>query len=113
MMSQDFLERLSSLNKQIKSTVSTAHTVNHLPRVVGSASIDYNSDLKGSLQVKEFYREKNIFITGCTGFLAKVILEKLFRTCPDVGKIYIMVRPKRKMTPMARIQKEILSSQCF
>lgn len=57
------------------------------------------------LKVKEFYKGKNIFITGVTGFLGKVILEKLMRTCPDVNQYYIMVRPKRKIDPMDRINK--------
>ena len=81
-----------------------------MERVQGSASVDYNSELKGTLKVKEFYRGKNILITGCTGFLAKVILEKLFRTIPDVGMIYVMVRPKRKVLPMSRIENEVLTS---
>ena len=94
------LERLSALNKQVKKAIGPSYAVRYLPKVVGSASVDYDSDLKGSLNVTEFYSGKTVFITGCTGFLAKVILEKLFRTCHDVGKIYIMVRPKRKMSPM-------------
>lgn len=81
-----------------------------MERVQGSASVDYNSELKGTLKVKEFYRGKNILITGCTGFLAKVILEKLFRTIPDVGMIYVMVRPKREVLPMSRIENEVLTS---
>lgn len=64
-------------------------------------------------RVKEFYSEKRILITGVTGFLGKVILEKLLRTCPDVSQIYILVRPKRKIDPMDRINKEILTSPCF
>jgi fatty acyl-CoA reductase len=52
-------------------------------------------------------------LTGCTGFLGKVILEKLLRSCPDVKKIYIMVRPKRKVDPMNRVEKDILKSRCF
>ena len=56
------------------------------------------------LNVKEFYRGKNILITGCTGFLGKIILEKLLRTC-DVGKIFVMVRPKRKIDPMQRVKE--------
>ena len=66
----------------------------YLPRLEGSADVDYDSELKGSLNVKEFYKGKTILITGCTGFLAKVILEKILRSCPDVDKIYLMVRPK-------------------
>jgi fatty acyl-CoA reductase len=56
------------------------------------------------LNVKDFYRGKNILITGCTGFLGKIILEKLLRTCTDVGKIFVMVRPKRKIEPMQRVK---------
>jgi thioester reductase-like protein len=67
----------------------------------------------GVLRVKDFYRGKNIFITGCTGFLAKVILEKIFRTMPDVGTIFVLVRPKRRVDPMDRVRKEILTSPCF
>ena len=65
------------------------------------------------LNVKEFYRGKNILITGVTGFLGKVILEKLLRTCPDVNQLYVMVRPKKKIHPMDRINKGILTSPCF
>ena len=65
------------------------------------------------MKVKEYYKDKNFLITGCTGFLAKVLLEKLLRTCPDVGNIYIMVRPKKGIKPMMRVKKEILSSECF
>ena len=57
------------------------------------------------LNVKEFYRGKNVLITGCTGFLGKVILEKLLRSCPDIGQIYVMVRPKRKIEPMKRVEE--------
>ena len=82
----------------------------YLERVEGSANVDYESDLKGTLDVKGFYRGKNILITGCTGFLAKVILEKLFRSCPDIGKIFVMVRPKKEIKPMSRIENEVLTS---
>ena len=65
------------------------------------------------LNVKEFYRGKNILITGCTGFLGKIMLEKLLRTCTDVGKIFVMVRPKRKIDSMQRVKDQIISSQAF
>lgn len=105
------LSRASIFNKDVGR--STAHSIKYLERVEGSANVDHDSELKGTLRVKDFYRGKNIFITGCTGFLAKVILEKLFRTCPDIGKLYIMVRAKKNTTPMGRIESEILTSPCF
>ena len=52
-------------------------------------------------------------MSGCTGFLGKIILEKLFRSCPDIGTIFVMVRPKKNVKPWDRIKKEILASECF
>ena len=66
-----------------------------------------------SLQIKEYYAGKNVMLSGCTGFLGKVVLEKLFRSCPLVNKIYVMVRPKRNVPIMERVKKEILSAYCF
>ena len=49
-----------------------------------------------SLAVIDFYRNKNILITGTTGFLGKVLLEKFLYSIPDCGKIYILIRNKVK-----------------
>jgi len=69
-----------------------------------------NSDRQFS--VKEFYKGKNILITGCTGFLGKIILEKILYSCADCGQIYVMARQKRKVDPVERV-REILGSECF
>lgn len=45
-------------------------------------------------EVSEWYRDKTVFITGGTGFMGKVLVEKLLRSCP-VKKIFMLVRPKR------------------
>ncbi|XP_056641055.1 putative fatty acyl-CoA reductase CG5065 [Diorhabda sublineata] len=45
--------------------------------------------------IKDFYRGKNVFITGGTGFLGKVLIEKLLRSCPDIGNIYMLIREKK------------------
>ena len=67
--------------------------------------------MEGGLKIKEFYFNKTIMITGCTGFIGKVILEKLLRVCKP-KKLFIMVRPKRNVAPMDRVN-EILKSECF
>jgi len=48
-----------------------------------------------NFSVRKFYAGKNIFLSGCTGFVGKVILEKILRSCPEVNKVFILVRPKR------------------
>ena len=62
---------------------------------------------------KDFYAGKTILLTGCTGFLGKVVLEKCLRSLPMIKKIYIMVRPKRNQTIQERIETTIFSSEIF
>jgi alcohol-forming fatty acyl-CoA reductase len=57
--------------------------------------------------IKEFYKDKTIFLTGATGFLGKVVLEKFFRSLQEVRRIFILVRPKRGVQIMDRVMKEI------
>lgn len=55
-------------------------------------------------KVQEFYKEKSIFITGSSGFMGKVLLEKLLYSCSDVKQIIILVRPKRGKSAAQRVQ---------
>lgn len=53
--------------------------------------------------IPEYYEGKNVLITGATGFMGKVLLEKLLRSCPGVKAAYVLVRPKAGQAPDARI----------
>lgn len=55
--------------------------------------------------IVEFFRGKNVFITGATGFLGKLLIEKLLRACGGVDKIYILVRPKRGVDSSVRVEE--------
>jgi alcohol-forming fatty acyl-CoA reductase len=46
-------------------------------------------------KVSEFYAEKNVLVSGATGFCGKVLVEKLLRSCESIGKIFILVRQKK------------------
>ncbi|XP_032668415.1 putative fatty acyl-CoA reductase CG5065 [Odontomachus brunneus] len=48
-----------------------------------------------SSPIQSFYKNKTIFVTGATGFMGKVLLEKLLYSCSDLDKIYFLVRPKK------------------
>ncbi|KAK9879057.1 hypothetical protein WA026_003872 [Henosepilachna vigintioctopunctata] len=55
--------------------------------------------------IVRYYNEKTIFLTGATGFLGKLILEKILRTCKGVKRIYILVRPKKGVNINDRIDQ--------
>ena len=60
--------------------------------------------------IQEFFRNKSIFITGATGFLGKTLIEKLLRSCNDLKKIYILIRPKKGKSSSERLN-EILNAK--
>ena len=65
-----------------------------------------------SVSVTDFYRGKTILLTGSTGYLAKVILEKLLRST-ECKKIFLLMRPKKNSTVEQRLKTEILESALF
>ncbi|XP_044261531.1 putative fatty acyl-CoA reductase CG5065 [Tribolium madens] len=54
--------------------------------------------------ITEFFRGKNIFITGGSGFVGKVLVEKLLRSCPDLANIYLLMREKKGKSLEERIK---------
>ncbi|XP_018571925.1 fatty acyl-CoA reductase 1-like, partial [Anoplophora glabripennis] len=63
-------------------------------------------------RVAELYKDKTLFITGGTGFVGKVLVEKLLRSCGDLKKILLLVRTKKDKKPQERI-REIMNGPLF
>lgn len=59
--------------------------------------------------IVDFFAGKDIFITGGSGFMGKALIEKLLRSCPDINKIFILIRPKKGKEASERL--EVLKSQ--
>lgn len=57
--------------------------------------------------IKDFYEGKAVLITGGTGFVGKVVVEKFFRSLPNIRRMYLLVRPKRGVYIMDRVKREI------
>jgi alcohol-forming fatty acyl-CoA reductase len=65
-------------------------------------------------QTVTLLRGKRILITGATGFLGKVVLEKLIRTVPDIEGIYLLMRGNRHYREVReRFEQEIAGSSIF
>jgi nucleoside-diphosphate-sugar epimerase len=63
-------------------------------------------------------RGKTVLLTGGTGFLGKVIVERLLRCAPDIERIYLLIRTKREpgqppMSASTRFETEVLPSGAF
>lgn len=57
--------------------------------------------------IPEFYRGRSIFITGATGFMGKVLVEKLLRDCGDLERIYLLIRTKKGVEPQQRLDEYV------
>ncbi|XP_065647309.1 fatty acyl-CoA reductase 2 isoform X2 [Hydra vulgaris] len=58
-----------------------------------------------NLTIPQYYAGKSVFLTGGTGFIGKVLIEKLLRGCPEIKNIYLMIRPKKGMSCEERLNK--------
>lgn len=54
--------------------------------------------------VADFYRGRHVLVTGGSGFVGKVLIEKLLRACPDIGDIFVLIRPRKGMSPQERLE---------
>src|SRR5688572_10997044 len=61
---------------------------------------------------------KTLLVTGATGFLAKAFLAKVVRDLPEVERIVVLVRSKRRpggarVSAAERLEREVLGSSAF
>lgn len=55
--------------------------------------------------IPDYYKGRSIFITGASGLMGKVLIERLLYYCCEIEKIYILVRPKRGKSVDTRIDE--------
>jgi fatty acyl-CoA reductase len=52
--------------------------------------------------VQHLFRGAGVLVTGSTGFLGQLLLEKLLRTCPGIKTMFLLIRPKKEKTEEKR-----------
>lgn len=55
--------------------------------------------------ISDFYAGATVLVTGGSGFLGKSIIEKILRSCPDVKMVYTLLRNKRGVSSVDRMEK--------
>ncbi|XP_071724542.1 fatty acyl-CoA reductase 3-like [Rutidosis leptorrhynchoides] len=63
--------------------------------------------------VLKFLQNKSILITGATGFLAKITVEKILRVQPNVKKLYLLLRASDVKAATHRLHTEMLGKDLF
>ncbi|KAI4454838.1 male sterility protein 2-related [Holotrichia oblita] len=76
------------------------------------AEINFDQEELDSSQIREYFDDATILITGATGFLGKLILEKLLRSFTNLRRIYLIVRPKKGQSIRQRLET-VLEDQLF
>lgn len=56
---------------------------------------------------------KTVLVTGSTGYLAKLFVEKILRVQPNVKKLYLLVRSVDAHAAKLRMQDEIIAKEIF
>eukprot|EP00884_Botryococcus_braunii_P018540 jgi/Botrbrau1/536/Bobra.0010s0011.1 len=68
----------------------------------------YRSALRESgdrISVRAAFRDSTVLLTGVTGFLGTVLLHRLLVVCPEVRRVYVVVRPRGGDSPQARVDR--------
>ncbi|PWA27324.1 alcohol-forming fatty acyl-CoA reductase [Artemisia annua] len=63
--------------------------------------------------ILDFLDNKTILVTGATGFLAKIFVEKILRVQPNVNKLYLLVRATDAKSALQRFNTEAVAKDLF
>ncbi|KAL8479873.1 hypothetical protein ACS0TY_026715 [Phlomoides rotata] len=63
--------------------------------------------------ILEFLENRSILVTGATGFLAKIFIEKILRVQPNVKKLYVLLRASDSKSAMSRFNTEVITKDLF
>lgn len=65
------------------------------------------------LSIRESLSGKRVLLVGVTGFIGKVWLANTLLDLPEIGKIYLLVRPQRGTSAIERFEKMVEESPVF
>ncbi|XP_011089202.1 fatty acyl-CoA reductase 3-like [Sesamum indicum] len=65
------------------------------------------------MEIAQYFEDKTVFISGVTGFLAKLFLEKILRIQPKVKKIFLLIRATPEKSVEQRLHDEVMSVELF
>jgi len=80
---------------------------------IDNIHLNYSESKPELSEIQSFYNGATVFfLTGATGFLGNLLLEKIIRTCSGVKRIYILIREKKGLSTEIRF-KELFNDPVF
>ncbi|KAH7512811.1 hypothetical protein FEM48_Zijuj12G0129600 [Ziziphus jujuba var. spinosa] len=64
-------------------------------------------------KIVQFLENKTILVTGATGFLGKMLVEKVLRVQPNVKKLYLLIRASDSHSASRRMYTEVIGKELF
>ena|SRR5581483_4928226 len=61
--------------------------------------------------IANFYKSKSVLITGGTGLCGKFIIWKLINSCPEIEKVYVLIREKKGLSIQERLNHLLTGSR--
>ncbi|EPR61700.1 NAD-binding domain 4 domain-containing protein [Toxoplasma gondii RUB] len=68
--------------------------------------------MEHSSMIQAFYPHQTLLVTGASGFVGKVLLAQLLKSCP-VKKLYVLLRPSAGRSAQERLLVDVFSSPAF
>lgn len=68
--------------------------------------------IEASGGVADIFKDTSVLVSGGTGFMGKVLVEKLLRSCPEIKNIYLLIREKKGKNLQQRLE-EIFNDPLF
>ncbi|KAG6413600.1 hypothetical protein SASPL_126314 [Salvia splendens] len=98
----------TGISSVLTETSSALISQDHGPALMETGSLVLSPNGKDEgIGIVKFLRGKTFLITGATGFLGKVLIEKMLRTAPDVHKIFVLIKAKSKEAGAERLKNEV------
>ena len=69
-----------------------------------------DNQLRTLPSMRQTFKDRGVFITGASGFLGGMVLERILRKASDVSIVYVLLRAKKGVSPQDRLKSEILDS---
>ena len=65
------------------------------------------------ISIRRAFAGKHVLLTGASGFVGKVWLTLMLDRVPEVGRIYVLLRPKALLSARERFEKMVNTSPAF